>query len=117
MADIDYDDLDPGIRRVVRLLNQHGFRTSDSGDGSKAATMPCAVDYPMVVIPVDGQGEMVADRVFRLLTTHSTISWEPTMTGLRYPQVDYCYLPAYGNGVVTVQNLLDVDLIDGAGEA
>jgi hypothetical protein len=28
-----YDDLDPGIRQLVRLLNEHGFETTDSGDG------------------------------------------------------------------------------------
>ena len=28
-----WDDLDPGIRRVVRLLHENGFDTCDSGDG------------------------------------------------------------------------------------
>lgn len=30
---VDYDHLDPGIRDVVRLLNDAGFKTTDSGDG------------------------------------------------------------------------------------
>jgi len=30
---VPYDDLDPGIRRVVRWLNANGFETLDSGDG------------------------------------------------------------------------------------
>ena len=30
---VPYEDLDPGIRRLVRLLNDNGFRTCDSGDG------------------------------------------------------------------------------------
>lgn len=30
---VDYKALDPGIRDVVRMLNAHGFETSDSGDG------------------------------------------------------------------------------------
>lgn len=33
LAQIDYDDLDPGIRDTVRLLRAHGFETTDSGDG------------------------------------------------------------------------------------
>lgn len=37
--DVPYEDLDPGIRAVVRLLADHGFRTTDSGDGvSKVGT-------------------------------------------------------------------------------
>lgn len=30
---LDYNDLDPGIRNVVRWLNEQGFKTFDSGDG------------------------------------------------------------------------------------
>lgn len=30
---MNYDDLDPGIREVVRLVNEAGFVTTDSGDG------------------------------------------------------------------------------------
>lgn len=30
---VPYDELDPGVRRLVRLLNDHGFDTCDSGDG------------------------------------------------------------------------------------
>ncbi len=31
--DIDYAQLNPGIRETVRMLRAHGFDTSDSGDG------------------------------------------------------------------------------------
>lgn len=30
---VPWDDLDVGVRGVVRLLNENGFRTYDSGDG------------------------------------------------------------------------------------
>lgn len=50
-----YDELDPGIRDLVRFLRErHGFNTTDSGDGSKAATMDCAMPFPHVVIKIDG---------------------------------------------------------------
>jgi hypothetical protein len=42
--------LDDGIRGLVLELNALGYRTTDSGDGTKAATMECAVDFPMVVV-------------------------------------------------------------------
>lgn len=31
--DLNYDDLDPGIRSTVRWLRGHGYDTCDSGDG------------------------------------------------------------------------------------
>ena len=30
---INYDELDPGVRRLVRALREHNFMTTDSGDG------------------------------------------------------------------------------------
>lgn len=47
---IDYNEIDPGIRHVVKALNDAGHETSDSGDGSKAKTgfMECVIEYPHV---------------------------------------------------------------------
>lgn len=45
----DYDSLNFGIRRVVRLLHNHGFETTDSGDG-KTHLHPCDREYPYIVI-------------------------------------------------------------------
>lgn len=33
MDDLNYDELDPGIRRTVRWLRSLGYETCDSGDG------------------------------------------------------------------------------------
>lgn len=33
MEPIDYEQLDPGIRGIVRTLREAGFETTDSGDG------------------------------------------------------------------------------------
>lgn len=33
MEPTDYEQLDPGIRGIVRLLREAGFETTDSGDG------------------------------------------------------------------------------------
>lgn len=40
-------ETDAGIRGVVLALNEAGFETTDSGDGTKVG-MDCAVDFPMV---------------------------------------------------------------------
>lgn len=53
--DFDYDQLDAGIRDVVRRLHAQGFETTDSGDGTKAADMSCAVPWPMVACVVDAR--------------------------------------------------------------
>lgn len=37
-ASPNYDELDPGIRHVVRLLRSYGFETTDSGDGVSKRT-------------------------------------------------------------------------------
>ena len=46
---IDYSELDPGIRDVVRAMRDAGFNTTDSGDGvSKPKDDMCALEYPHV---------------------------------------------------------------------
>jgi hypothetical protein len=66
---LDYDSLDEGIRETVRMLRGHGFKTCDSGDGSKAAIMSCAVDFPMVAAIASSKEAMCAeaDLMFHLL--------------------------------------------------
>jgi hypothetical protein len=43
--DLNVDELDPGIRDLVVYLRARGWNTIDSGDGSKAGTMECALPY------------------------------------------------------------------------
>lgn len=45
---LNYEEMDPGIRDVVKALNEAGFETTDSGDGSKAATDEDAFAFPHV---------------------------------------------------------------------
>lgn len=50
---IDYEALDPGIRKTVKWLRERGFETADSGDGvTKAGAIADgdALDYPHVFI-------------------------------------------------------------------
>lgn len=63
VASIDYSQLDPGIRDIVRQLRDAGFETTDSGDGhSKAAEIfdGEALDYAHVFC-VATPGHLVAE--------------------------------------------------------
>lgn len=51
---VPYEDLDPGIREVVRLVNSLGFKTADSGDGVSKRGTPMEggmLGTPHVAIP------------------------------------------------------------------
>lgn len=69
LPDINYEELDPGIRQVVRLLRTNGFDTCDSGDGkAKVAAMECALAFPHVAMKC-GRASLIeeADRLYSLL--------------------------------------------------
>lgn len=46
LSEADYEEIDPGIREVVRFLRGHGFDTTDSGDGK--TKFPDGPDQPPV---------------------------------------------------------------------
>jgi hypothetical protein len=51
LSDLDYEDIDVGVRVLVRRLRAKGFDTCDSGDGTKTG-MGCARDHAHVTIQV-----------------------------------------------------------------
>lgn len=57
MDTIDYEALDPGIRKLVRILRWYGFNTTDSGDGVtkfKGQEAPKdALPFPHVAMTVE----------------------------------------------------------------
>lgn len=67
MEEVNYDELNPGIRQCVRWLREHGFNTSSSGDG-KTHECTCDPDHAFVTMLVD-PNQMVAeaDRLASLL--------------------------------------------------
>jgi hypothetical protein len=73
MDDFDYEQLDAGIRDVVRLLRGFGFETCDSGDGSKYPEMECAAPFPMVACVVDPKLIIIeANRMQDVLNQHES---------------------------------------------
>jgi hypothetical protein len=57
-----WDELDPGIVGVVRMLFDAGFATTDSGDGvsKRGSGMEGVLPMPHVVVRVDDPSELVA---------------------------------------------------------
>lgn len=60
-AEPPWDDLDPGIRSVVRMLWEAGFAPTDSGDGvsKRGSGMEGVLPMPHVVVQVDDPGEFI----------------------------------------------------------
>lgn len=46
--EFNYDQLDPGIRDLVRKLRESGFETTDSGDGVSKPAVARNFDFPHV---------------------------------------------------------------------
>lgn len=66
---IDYEQLDPGIRDIVRTLRQAGFETTDSGDGVSKPEDERVFEEPHVVCTVSITDIVAeADRLHRLLS-------------------------------------------------
>jgi len=79
----NYEELDPGIRKVVRWLNDNGFKTVDSGDGRTKFTedgkplpewesgdpdFDMVIPHPHVVIEVTPEALVSeTDRLHRLV--------------------------------------------------
>lgn len=56
---VPYDDLDPGIRGVVRWLVFEGFHTTDSGDGVSKPQEARVFDFPHVVLRVRNHNDLI----------------------------------------------------------
>jgi len=110
---VDYELLDAGIRRTVRLLRDNGFRTCDSGDGTKAAEMDCAVGYPMVAMLAE-PGVLVAeaDRLHALMLANGIDIREPGPEEDDVPVIDASYDPASRVAVIVLVGVADHHLPD-----
>ena len=68
VTNLDYDQLDPGIRKTVRWLRSLGYETTDSGDGrSKDLSDTDNLDVPHVAIALPDQCKPApfGDRIWR----------------------------------------------------
>ena len=111
LAEIDYATIDEGVRDVVRWLNEYGFPTTDSGDGTK--DMACALDEPMVAITASpGDMVLVADRLRGMLDDIGIECVPVAAQPLPMPQIQASYDPTSGIATVVILNLRDEMLND-----
>ena len=57
---IDFGELDPGVRELVRRLREQNFLTCDSGDGVSKPADERVFDRPHVIISTD-PSKMIAE--------------------------------------------------------
>ena len=138
MEEIDYTELDPGIRKLVRLLRDNGFETTDSGDGAfkfedipeeeVAEDGPTPVGLPMACAePVANvymqctKDTLLAEseRLVSLLKAHIregllTETFEDPALGQTVPRVaiEAIFLPIEGVAMLALHGVSDVDLIE-----
>lgn len=105
--DLDLSTLTPGIREVVRLLRQNGFKTTDSGDGvtNVANGMEGAMTVPHVVMRIEPD-EIIAEA--RRL--QSLIDPYCTEEGASGPFIEASFSPRDNIAVLVLFELSDADL-------
>lgn len=91
MQEIDYSELNPGIRETVRFMREHGYETVDSGDG-QTHDHKCGRDYPYVtaLVPIMDIAK-AASKLESLFMEHHDIDF--TWVGQDGPEIEASYQP------------------------
>jgi hypothetical protein len=103
--DVDYGELDEGIRELVRLLREVGFDTTDSGDGKKT-DMECAMPCPNVAC-VTRPSNLVDEsrRMVRVLAAHGVRVEACNMDDR--PQIQGTFDPVNNSAVIVLTHVTD----------
>lgn len=100
--DLNYAELDPGVRKLVRLLRAQGFRTCDSGDGvSKPPEWEGVLTVAHVFMET-GPEDMVSEANL-LFTVLESVLHVPITPGMIQASFD----PADGSAVLAVMGVND----------
>jgi hypothetical protein len=124
-----WDDLDPGIRSLVRLLWLAGFEPTDSGDGKSkfencedcqvnvaagmcAAHEKCALDVPHVFMTLHDASELYteANRLHAFVEERLGVSPAPmgnVPQGWKPVHIEASYDPTTGTSVLTLLGVAD----------
>lgn len=112
MNEINYEELDPGVRQLVRILNRHGFITTDSGDGYSKDPEARWMDRPHVCISIEFPENIIpmADRLVAVMATCGVTIVQQGPGDAKTPciQVDYC--PVTRRASMLLMDVLDEDL-------
>lgn len=124
MEDINYEELDPGIRKLVQLLRDNGFVTTDSGDGVtkfEDGDAPCSCAEPMPNVYIETSRELMlteVDRLVELLKRSVRAGLlEETFVDPTIDQevplviIEATYLPMSGASILAVHGICDKDLV------
>ena len=111
------NELSPEIKELVVWLNERGFETTDSGDGSNHAEgMECASEQPMVAIQVDHPLILIqeADRLYQELKAKGVDLIPPESdcdcVGITWPAVHASYDPVDGMAILVLLNVTSKDV-------
>ena len=106
----DYSQLNPGIRRTVRLIHDLGYETCDSGDG-ETREHACDRDEGYVVIVVRDHEDMevVATDVYEALREHIP---DDGFGGWNGVHIQAHYSPVDGLRMVDINGINDSMLKD-----
>jgi len=104
---IDYNTLNPGIRRLVRWLNDHGFETCDSGDG-ETHECTCDREYAYVVMTVKDPFNLI-DETLRLtrLVSGLGVPIAPITGDGTVVSIQASYDPAQASSFIDLMGLKD----------
>lgn len=103
---IDYEKLNPGIRKTVKLLNECGFRTVDSGDGQ---TREFECDRPRGYVVVRASPFDLVSDAKQILLILKKFGVEVGPVGddeLTYIQASFD--PADGTAIIDISNIHDL---------
>lgn len=116
---INYDELDPNIRKLVKYLNDKGYTTCDSGDGKYKFEVlgwskdDCALNIPHVFMQCDPLN--MYDMVVSLESDLASLGiylGEPKSLEEAYkmPTVSVSYNPSHEHAILEVLNVADSDI-------
>lgn len=100
--DLDYAELDPGIREIVRRLREAGFDTTDSGDGKSKPKAARVFDVPHVHMMTTPGGLIVEST--RL--AHLLMGWG---IAVEQGQIQATYDPIGMSSLISLYNVIDSD--------
>jgi hypothetical protein len=95
----DYTELDPGIRNVVRFLWNHGYNTTDSGDGVTKGSYGETEPHVYMTLPSHCDICLEADKLKKLLEAHGTLPEDV--------RIETTYSPVDGHRLLMLHGLND----------